>query len=167
MLQAGLCPSFRAALSDPARQGTIQYAPYSFALLSEVLSHTGNHDSGSGALRGAAVIRAQSDERWWDAEICRLRGWTATRFISTKRVRSAKYAESGVTGSASTEPRQSCFRARLIPRDQDDSGAHLGECFRGDFANSRRTTRYDNGFFLHSGQNRRFRRAGQRYASAN
>ena len=69
--------SFRAALSDPARQGTIQYAPYSFALLSEVLCHRGNNDGGSDALRGAAVIAEQSGERWWDAEICRLRGLVA------------------------------------------------------------------------------------------
>ena len=69
--------SFRAALSDPARQGTIQYAPYSFALFSEVLCLTGNRDGGSDALRDAAVIAEQSGERWWDAEICRLRGLVA------------------------------------------------------------------------------------------
>ena len=69
--------SFRAALSDPARQGTIQYAPYSFALFSEVLCLTGNHDGGSDALRDAAVIAKQSGERWWDAEIFRLRGLVA------------------------------------------------------------------------------------------
>jgi predicted ATPase/malonyl CoA-acyl carrier protein transacylase len=69
--------SFRAALSDPARQGTIQYAPYSFALFSEVLCLTGNHVGGSDALRDAAVIAEQSGERWWDAEICRLRGLVA------------------------------------------------------------------------------------------
>jgi class 3 adenylate cyclase/predicted ATPase len=69
--------SFRAALSDPARQGTIQYAPYSFALFSEVLCLTGNHEGGSDALRDAAVIAEQSGERWWDAEICRLRGLVA------------------------------------------------------------------------------------------
>jgi hypothetical protein len=56
--------SYRAALSDPMRQGTIQYAPYSFALFSEVLCRTGNHDGGSDALRGAAVIAEQSGERW-------------------------------------------------------------------------------------------------------
>jgi class 3 adenylate cyclase/predicted ATPase len=69
--------SFRTALSDPARQGTIQYAPYSFALFSEVLCLTGNHDGASDALRDAAVIAEQSGERWWDAEICRLRGLVA------------------------------------------------------------------------------------------
>jgi hypothetical protein len=65
--------SYRVAPSDSARQGTIQYAPYSFALFSEVLCRTGNPDGGSEALRSAAVIAEQSGERWWDAEICRLR----------------------------------------------------------------------------------------------
>jgi hypothetical protein len=55
----------------------------------------------------------------------------------------------GDTGSASTEPRQSRFGARLTPRDQDDTGAHLGECLSSDFANSWGATRDDNGLALH------------------
>jgi hypothetical protein len=42
----------------------------------------------------------------------------------------------GDTLAASAEPRQSRIRAPLVPGDQDDTGAHLGECFRSDFANS-------------------------------
>ena len=42
----------------------------------------------------------------------------------------------GGTGSASTEPCQGRFRSRLTPRDQDNTGANLGECFRSDFTNS-------------------------------
>ena len=38
-----------------------------------MLCRTGNPDGGSEALRSAAVIAEQSGERWWDAEICRLR----------------------------------------------------------------------------------------------
>ena len=41
------------------------------------LGLTGNHDGGSDALRDAAVIAKQSSERWWDAQICRLRGLVA------------------------------------------------------------------------------------------
>lgn len=69
--------SYRAALADPAKQGTIQYAPYSFALFSEVLCRTGNHPGGAEALTGAAAIAEQSGEHWWDAEISRLRGLVA------------------------------------------------------------------------------------------
>ena len=65
------------ALLDPAKQGTIQYAPYSFALFCEVLCRTGNHSGGAEALMGAAAIAEQSGERWWNAEICRLRGLVA------------------------------------------------------------------------------------------
>ena len=42
-----------------------------------MLCLTGNRDGGSEALIGAAVIAEQSGERWWDAEICRLRGLVA------------------------------------------------------------------------------------------
>ena len=69
--------SYRATLADPAKQGTIQYAPYSFALFCEVLCRTGNHSGGAEALMGAAAIAEQSGERWWDAEISRLRGLVA------------------------------------------------------------------------------------------
>jgi predicted ATPase len=37
----------------------------------------GNRDGGSEALISAAAIAEQSGERWWDAEICRLRGLVA------------------------------------------------------------------------------------------
>jgi hypothetical protein len=69
--------SYRATFSDPAKQGTIQYAPYSFALFCEVLCRTGNYSGGAEALMGAAAIAEQSGERWWDAEISRLRGLVA------------------------------------------------------------------------------------------
>jgi predicted ATPase len=69
--------SYRSALADPANQGTIQYAPYSFALFCEVLCRTGNNSGGAEALMGAAAIAEQSGERWWDAEISRLRGLLA------------------------------------------------------------------------------------------
>jgi hypothetical protein len=42
----------------------------------------------------------------------------------------------GGTGCASTEPRLGRFRSRLTPRDQDNTGANLGECFRSDFTDS-------------------------------
>jgi predicted ATPase len=69
--------SYRATLADPAKQGTIQHAPHSFALFCEVLCRTGNHSGGAEALMGAAAIAEQSGERWWDAEISRLRGLVA------------------------------------------------------------------------------------------
>jgi class 3 adenylate cyclase/predicted ATPase len=69
--------SYRAALADPAKQGSIQYAPYSFALFCEVLCRMGNHSGGAEALMAAAAIAEQSGERWWDAEISRLRGLVA------------------------------------------------------------------------------------------
>src|SRR5215471_2159518 len=69
--------SYRAALADPAKQGTIQYAPYSFALFCEVLCRTGNYSGGAEALTVATAIAEQSGERWWDAEISRLRGLVA------------------------------------------------------------------------------------------
>jgi predicted ATPase len=69
--------SYRAAVADPAKQGTIQYAPYSFALFCEVLCRTGNHSGGAEALTAAAAIAEQGGERWWDAEISRLRGLVA------------------------------------------------------------------------------------------
>src|SRR5262249_7687004 len=59
----------------------------------------------------------------------------ATRLMSAKRVRSAKYPESTTPGPL-LPSRDRVASERLIPRDQDDAFTHLSECFCSDFANS-------------------------------
>ena len=65
---------FRAALADRQKRGTTHYGPYSLTLFAEVLAHSGDHDGALAALADADAIAEKCGERWWKAEIYRLRG---------------------------------------------------------------------------------------------
>ena len=61
-------------LAKPATIGAYQYRAYHLALLSEVLDRMGNHDGALATLADALAWVEQSGERWWEAEIHRLKG---------------------------------------------------------------------------------------------
>ena len=46
--------------------------PYLCALLAEVADHLGHPEDGLQALDEAHTLIEQHDERWWEAEVCRL-----------------------------------------------------------------------------------------------
>ena len=48
------------------------------------------------------------------------------------------------TRRAVAKPCEGRVPAALVPRDQDDPGAHFCQCYRGDFADSGRAARDDN-----------------------
>jgi hypothetical protein len=56
------------------------------------------------------------------------------------------------------KPRQGRLSARLVPRDQDDPGAHLRKPFRGNLANPRGTAGNDHRLALHQNSPYRLRR---------
>ena len=61
-------------VAKPATIGAYQYRAYHLALLSEVLDRMGNHEGALAALASALAWVEQSGERWWEAEIHRLKG---------------------------------------------------------------------------------------------
>ena len=73
------------------RQGIASYqatgaalgVPYSYALLAEVCDHLGHPENGLQALAEAHTLVAQHEERWWEAEVCRLRGVLLLRQLGT------------------------------------------------------------------------------------
>src|SRR5262245_15588805 len=60
------------------------------------------------------------------------------------------YGVIDVWGSVA-KPRKGSVPAGLVPRDQDDPGAHFCECDRDDLANSGRAARDDNSLSPHKG----------------
>jgi predicted ATPase len=54
--------------------GGVVLVPYYSALLAEVCDHLGHTADGLQALAEAHTLMQQHEERWWEAEICRLRG---------------------------------------------------------------------------------------------
>jgi predicted ATPase len=54
--------------------GAALLIPYFSTLLADVSAHLGHTDDGLQALAEAYTLVEQHDERWWAAEVCRLRG---------------------------------------------------------------------------------------------
>jgi predicted ATPase len=54
--------------------GAVLYVPYLCTVLAEVRDYLGHTEDGLQALAEAHTLVEQHEERWWEAEICRLRG---------------------------------------------------------------------------------------------
>ena len=54
--------------------GAALLVPYFCTLLAEVSAHLGHIEDGLQALAEAHTLVEQQEERWWEAEVCRLRG---------------------------------------------------------------------------------------------
>ena len=54
--------------------GAAQLVPYFSTLLADVYGHRGHTAKGLQALAEADTLIEQHEERWWEAEVCRLRG---------------------------------------------------------------------------------------------
>jgi predicted ATPase len=54
--------------------GAAQLVPYYCTMLADVSAHLGRTEDGLQALAEAHTLVEQHDERWWEAEVCRLRG---------------------------------------------------------------------------------------------
>jgi len=65
----------RDGLADRQKPGATQVGrPYGLGLLSEALARSGDHDAGLAAVVEALAAAAEIGERWWEAELHRLKG---------------------------------------------------------------------------------------------
>src|SRR5256712_11369153 len=63
--------------------GAALFVPYLCTLLAEVSDHLGHTEDGLQALAEAHPLVEQQEERWWEAEVCRLRGVLLLRQTGT------------------------------------------------------------------------------------
>jgi predicted ATPase len=54
--------------------GTALIVPYEWTVLADVAAHLGHAEEGLQAMAEAHTLVEQQEERWWEAEVCRLRG---------------------------------------------------------------------------------------------
>ena len=54
--------------------GASLYVPYFCTVMADVSAHLGHTEDGLQALAEAHTLMEQHDERWWEAEVARLRG---------------------------------------------------------------------------------------------
>ena len=71
--EAGLAQVHQGIAAGRAT-GAMLRVPYFCAVLADVAAHLGHLEDGLQALAEAHTLVEQHEERWWEAEICRLRG---------------------------------------------------------------------------------------------
>ena len=67
-------PEIIQGIADCRATRTLRDAPYHLSLLSETLHRAGKTGEASDALSDALVLVTQTEERWWEAELHRLKG---------------------------------------------------------------------------------------------
>jgi predicted ATPase/class 3 adenylate cyclase len=63
--------------------GAAVFVPYFYTWLADVAAHLGHPEDGLQALAEAHLLVEQQEERWWEAEVCRLRGVLLLRQTAT------------------------------------------------------------------------------------
>ena len=71
--EAGMA-QVRQGLAAYQATGAVQAVPFLCTLLAEVYAHLGHSEDGLRALAEAHTLVEQHEERWWEAEVHRLRG---------------------------------------------------------------------------------------------
>ncbi|HEX9373530.1 MAG TPA: hypothetical protein VF897_21125, partial [Roseiflexaceae bacterium] len=66
--------SIRAGTAVGGAGGSYLFQPYHLAVVAEVLGRAGEYDGAMAALAEAHATIEASSQRWWEAEICRLKG---------------------------------------------------------------------------------------------
>jgi predicted ATPase len=61
------------------------FMPYFYTMLADVSAHLGHMEDGLQALAEAHTLVEQHEERWWEAEVCRLRGILIMRQTGTSQ----------------------------------------------------------------------------------
>jgi predicted ATPase len=64
----------RQGIAACGATGAAVTVPYFYTLLADVCNHLGHPDDSLHALAEAHTLVEQQEERWWEAEVCRLRG---------------------------------------------------------------------------------------------
>jgi predicted ATPase len=80
--EAGLA-QIRQGITACRTIGAALFVPYFSALLADVSAYLGHPEDGLRALAEAHTLVEQHEERWWEAEICRLRGVVLLRHPET------------------------------------------------------------------------------------
>jgi predicted ATPase len=80
--EAGMA-QIRQGIAAVRATGAAVFIPYLCTLLADVAAHLGHLEDGVQALAEAHTLVEQHEERWWEAEICRLRGVLLLRQLGT------------------------------------------------------------------------------------
>jgi predicted ATPase len=103
------------------RQGTAAWratgaalnVPYLCTVLAELCDHLGHTDDGLQALAEAHTLVEQHDERWWEAEVCRLRGVLLLRQPGTSQAEAETWLQRALDVARRQEAKSLELRAAM------------------------------------------------------
>ena len=73
----------RQGIASIRATGAAVFVPYFYTMLADISDHLGHPEDGLQALTEAHTLMEQQEERWWEAEVCRLRGVLLLRQTGT------------------------------------------------------------------------------------
>jgi predicted ATPase len=93
--------------------GAMLHVPYFCTLLAEVYDHLGHTEDGLQALAEAHALVEQHEERYWEAEICRLRGVLLLRQPGTSQVEAEAWLQRALDVACRQEAKALELRAAM------------------------------------------------------
>jgi class 3 adenylate cyclase/predicted ATPase len=91
--------------------GAALWVPYYYTVLAEVCDHLGHPEDGLQALAEAHTLVEQQEERWWEAEVCRLRGVLLLRQPGTPQAEAEAWLQRGLDVARRQEAKSLELRA--------------------------------------------------------
>jgi predicted ATPase len=93
--------------------GNVLYVPYFCTVLAEVADHLGRTEDGLQVLAEAHTLVEQHEERWWEAEICRLRGVLLLRQPGTPQAEAETWLQRALDVARRQEAKSLELRAAM------------------------------------------------------
>ena len=93
--------------------GAALFVPYFCTLLADVSAHLGHPEDGLQALAEAHTLVEQHEERWWEAEVCRLRGVLLLRQPGTPQAEAETWLQRALDVARRQEAKSLELRAAM------------------------------------------------------
>ena len=93
--------------------GASLHVPHLCTVLADVAAHLGHTDNGLQALAEAHTLIEQHEERWWEAEVCRLRGVLLLRQPGTSQTEAATWLQRALDVARRQEAKSLELRAAM------------------------------------------------------
>jgi predicted ATPase len=103
----------RQGIAAVLATGAALWVPYFCTLLADVSAHLGHTIDGLQALAEAYTLVAQQEERWWEAEICRLRGALLLRQTGTSQAEAETWLQRALDVARRQEAKSLELRAAM------------------------------------------------------
>jgi predicted ATPase len=103
----------RQGITAGRATGAVVTVPYLYTMLAEVSAHMGHTEDGLHALAEAHTLMEHLQERWWEAEICRLRGVLFLRQPGTPQAEAAAWLQRALDVARRQEAKALELRAAM------------------------------------------------------